>query len=731
MKPIVKPIAASKGGLKALAALSVVAGALSMVAGANAHAAQPGAPSGQFYMGVAAHLSESDPGRAGDGKTMAEIALTEMGAVSLRDEASWEEVDDAGAAATAKRFKVIGQNGGKMMLLLDYSNAKYVQGGAFPNTTAERKAFLEYANKIIAAIGPENLAAIEIWNEWSIYLGWFDPWEMPAWDAKCPDDPNGDGRGCPVMYAKLVETLLYPEREGLSVPSLRQAAPGVPVLGHAIEARDRDWTLASMQYLRDHNVQIDGAVVHPYVAFETGCGTTNDGPVPGAQKAMDCLAQAAQDVADGYGKPLPMWVTEAGWSRAGGRPVTADVQARILVEFYVKARASGLTRGVWWYDLQDDIGAIDDSVGNMGLVSRGAGGSPGTPYPAGKAFSALAHFWADCSSVTGSYAASNRTFQASCADGSRQIILAATATELTQASAAGATLVDLLGQQADVPPKGNTSPLAGHPVGIKYDNVATTYTVTASAGAGGAISPAGAVSVNAGATQSFTVTPNSGYSIASVGGSCGGSLNGNTYTTSAITANCTVSAAFAGATNHLVTVYEHINRGGKSKTYDQQGLYQTTKDTLGMANDSISSIEVHQPISVTLYDDDYGSSAGGRQIYFPKGFYNLTDYDFNDLTSAISVDSGQAAVILFEHINEEGQTIAASKDTYQPNLVTVNFNDKASSVFVPSGLTVTLYQDIDYGGETITFGEGVYNLTNYRMRDGASWNDQVSSYVVR
>jgi len=45
-----KPIAASKSRLRALAALSVVTGA-------NAHAARPGAPSGQFYMGVAAHLS--------------------------------------------------------------------------------------------------------------------------------------------------------------------------------------------------------------------------------------------------------------------------------------------------------------------------------------------------------------------------------------------------------------------------------------------------------------------------------------------------------------------------------------------------------------------------------------------------------------------------------------------------------------------------------------------------
>jgi len=68
------------------------------------------------------------------------------------------------------------------------------------------------------------------------------------------------------------------------------------------------------------------------------------------------------------------------------------------------------------------------------------------------------------------------------------------------------------------------------------------YTVTASAGTGGSISPATA-SVDHGTTTAFTVTPQSDYIIASVTG-CGGSLNGSTYTTSAVTAACAVNASF-------------------------------------------------------------------------------------------------------------------------------------------------------------------------------------------
>jgi len=71
------------------------------------------------------------------------------------------------------------------------------------------------------------------------------------------------------------------------------------------------------------------------------------------------------------------------------------------------------------------------------------------------------------------------------------------------------------------------------------------YTVTPSAGANGSISPSTAQTVTQGTTTSFTITPSSGYQISlPVGGSCGGSLSGNTYTTNAITQNCTVAASF-------------------------------------------------------------------------------------------------------------------------------------------------------------------------------------------
>jgi hypothetical protein len=73
--------------------------------------------------------------------------------------------------------------------------------------------------------------------------------------------------------------------------------------------------------------------------------------------------------------------------------------------------------------------------------------------------------------------------------------------------------------------------------------VIQTWTVTPSAGTGGTINPNTPQIVNHNATTQFTVTANAGYT-ASVGGTCGGSLSGTTYTTNAVTGNCTVSATF-------------------------------------------------------------------------------------------------------------------------------------------------------------------------------------------
>lgn len=72
----------------------------------------------------------------------------------------------------------------------------------------------------------------------------------------------------------------------------------------------------------------------------------------------------------------------------------------------------------------------------------------------------------------------------------------------------------------------------------------TSYTITASAGTGGTISPSGAVSVTAGGSRTFTIAANSGYTISGVlvDGASVGAVS--TYTFSNVAANHTIAASF-------------------------------------------------------------------------------------------------------------------------------------------------------------------------------------------
>lgn len=76
-------------------------------------------------------------------------------------------------------------------------------------------------------------------------------------------------------------------------------------------------------------------------------------------------------------------------------------------------------------------------------------------------------------------------------------------------------------------------------------NAIPIYTVTPSVfDGGGTIDPSVPQEVLQGETVQFTLTPDANNYIAQVGGTCGGTLNGNTYTTNAINATCTVLANF-------------------------------------------------------------------------------------------------------------------------------------------------------------------------------------------
>jgi hypothetical protein len=98
-----------------------------------------------------------------------------------------------------------------------------------------------------------------------------------------------------------------------------------------------------------------------------------------------------------------------------------------------------------------------------------------------------------------------------------------------------------------------------------------SYAVTATAGQGGNIFPAEQAVIH-GETASLTLTPDPEYAIDSVTG-CGGSLEGNTYSTGIVTKDCSVSASF-NLKSYAVTA--RAGQGGRISPAEQAVIHGET-----------------------------------------------------------------------------------------------------------------------------------------------------------
>jgi hypothetical protein len=111
-----------------------------------------------------------------------------------------------------------------------------------------------------------------------------------------------------------------------------------------------------------------------------------------------------------------------------------------------------------------------------------------------------------------------------------------------------------------------------------------TYMVSPSVSGSGTISPSTVQTVDYGSTQAFTLTPNTGYHIGTIGGTCpSATLSSNLYTTGAVTANCTVIANFAINT-YMVTPSVNNTHGTISPSTVQTVNYNSASTFTVAAN---------------------------------------------------------------------------------------------------------------------------------------------------
>ncbi|MDE2399781.1 MAG: hypothetical protein KGL67_02110 [Patescibacteria group bacterium] len=165
-----------------------------------------------------------------------------------------------------------------------------------------------------------------------------------------------------------------------------------------------------------------------------------------------------------------------------------------------------------------------------------------------------------------------------------------------------------------------TNVIANHTIAASFaaNPVVNTFTITASAGADGTISPTGAVVINSGSNQIFTITANSGFRVADVLVDSVSVGAVSTYTFSNVTANHTISASFI--------VNPVLITGPQSKDDCKKGGWMTfTNPTFRNQGQCVSSVAKHghDDNDADENENDGNSLKGNQSLNLQTGRVNL------------------------------------------------------------------------------------------------------------
>jgi ABC-type transporter MlaC component len=194
----------------------------------------------------------------------------------------------------------------------------------------------------------------------------------------------------------------------------------------------------------------------------------------------------------------------------------------------------------------------------------------------------------------------------------------------------------------------------------------TTYTVTASAGTGGSISPLGTNTLNIGATQTYTITPMAGYHIldVQVDGVSVGAVT--TYTFTNVTGNHTISATFG--TNPSYTITASAGANGT--------ISPGTVTVLGGASQKFTiAAAAGYRVADVLVD---GVSVGARTSYT---FSNVQGDHTISVSFTLNVYTITSAADVNGSITPSG-TLTANRGASQTYTITPNTGRQVRSVIV-------------------------------------------------
>lgn len=180
-----------------------------------------------------------------------------------------------------------------------------------------------------------------------------------------------------------------------------------------------------------------------------------------------------------------------------------------------------------------------------------------------------------------------------------------------------------------------------------------------------------------------------------------------------------------GSNQGVATFYTECNNNGNSIRL-LPGTY--TADKLGLFAYAISSVEIPASVRVKAY---YSNDAIGNYTLL-NGNTSCLDFNTNKKFGSVVVEATSSPssappatdVTIYVDENYRGQSATLLPGSY-PNMAQINFPDKAvSSVVVPAGYRVVIYEKENFGGKsfTLTDSRSSFWLTK--------WNDKTSSVKV-
>lgn len=238
--------------------------------------------------------------------------------------------------------------------------------------------------------------------------------------------------------------------------------------------------------------------------------------------------------------------------------------------------------------------------------------------------------------------------------------------------------------------------MADHTIAVTFEPIPViTYTITATAGTNGTITPSGDISVVEGSDQSFTIAPNNGYRILRVlvdGVDVVDELVDGVYTFTNVVADHTITASFELIPLNTYTIVA---------TYGPHGMITPTG--------SISVIEGRNQTFVLTPDEGYRIAS--LTVDGEDGMLDI----FNMSYTFYSVNANHTIDVTFEVDNAVDEYSAASLSVYpNPNngMFSIVFNGVDGDVtyeLIDARGAIIESRDINVtNGDTMTFDHNLY-----------------------